>query len=96
MANQKNLGSPTGLAPRWQLVRVTHGPPTWILSFWDGFWGLEGATGVRLQCFWSQKNGIYAHKHLQPKNNFFSTPIFRVLDFLFWAPGGPWGPMDLI
>ncbi len=50
MANQKNKGSPTGLVPMGQLVRVTQETPKQILlGFWDGFWGLEGATGVRLQ-----------------------------------------------
>jgi hypothetical protein len=77
MANKKNQGSHTGLAPMWQLVRDTHGPPMWIFGFGDGFWGLEVATGDRLQCFWSQKNGISAHKHMQQKNNFLTTPIFQ-------------------
>jgi hypothetical protein len=66
-----------------------------ILGFGDGFWGLEGATGVRFQCFWFQNNGISAHKQMQQKNIFLLPHFFRVLDFLFWIPGGPWGPMDL-
>jgi hypothetical protein len=41
-----------------------------ISGFGDGFWGLEGATVVRFQCFWSQKNGILAYKQMQPKNDF--------------------------
>jgi hypothetical protein len=84
MANQKNLGTPTGLAPRWQLVRVTHGHPMRIL----GFWGLEGATGVRLQCFWTQKKGIYAHKHMQPKNKFFFYPNFSGSLIFYSGPLG--------
>jgi hypothetical protein len=88
MENQKNWGSPTGLAPRCQIVRVTHRPPMQILGFWGGFWGLEWATGVRLQCFWSQRNGISSKIHMQSENIFFVTPIFQGP----WFPNlGPWG-----
>ncbi len=69
--------------------------PMQILGFGDGFWGLNGATGVRIQCFWSQKNGILAHKQMQPKNNFFITPYSLISYFgSLGVPGVQWTWFD--
>ncbi len=86
----KEFGYPYRFGPQVVISKGYPRTPHVDFGFWDGFWGLEGATGVRLQCFWSQKNGIYAHKQMQPKNNFFPTPIFQGSWFSIL---GPWGSL---
>ena len=84
----KEFGYPYRFGPQVVISKGYPRTPHVDFGFWDGFWGLEGATGVRLQCFWSQKKGIYAHKHMQPKNKFFFYPNFSGSLIFYSGPLG--------
>jgi hypothetical protein len=53
-----------------------------ISGFGDGFWGLEGATVVRYQCFLVSKEWYFSRAFLNPN---YSTTRFFSTTYNFWT-----------